>query len=111
MALPAVNITIEKGTDFENSFTINNPDGSVFNLSGYSAVAKIKKYPTSSVSTPFSVSIVSGSGNIRISMASSITSQLSEGRNYYDIVIVSTGYGTKTKVIEGSALVTPSVSV
>lgn len=43
-------------------------------------------------------------------MASTLTAQLSDGRNYYDIVIVS-GDGTKTKVIEGNAIVTPSISL
>lgn len=111
MALPAVNIVIEKGTDFESTYFISNPDGSVFNLTGYSAIAKIKKYPSSPTSVPFSVSLVASSGQVKISMASTTTALLSEGRHYYDIVVVSQGYATKTKVIEGNAIVSPSASV
>jgi len=110
MAVPAVNITIEKGVDFENSFTISNPDGSAFNLFGYTAVAKIKKFPSATISKSFSVSITPAIGKILISMGSSMTSELSEGRNYYDIIIISNGYNQKTRVIEGMALVSPTVS-
>lgn len=110
MAVPSVNITIEKGAYFENTFTINNADGTALNLIGYSAVAKVKKYPSSTTSQSFSVSIIASTGKIQISMTDTVTATLSEGRNYYDIVITSSG-GTKTRVIEGMALVTPSVSV
>lgn len=44
MAVPAVNISIEKGMYFENTFTISNPDETPLILIGYSAVAKIKKH-------------------------------------------------------------------
>ena len=45
MAVPAVNIEIEQGADFTSTFTITNSDGSVFNMSSASAVAKAKKHP------------------------------------------------------------------
>lgn len=110
MASPSVNITIEKGTYFENTFTINNSDGTPLNLTGYSAVAKIKKYPSSPTSHSFSVSITAATGKIQVSMADTTTAILTEGRNYYDVIITSGG-GTKSRVIEGMALVTPSISV
>lgn len=109
MAVPAVNIVIEKGADFNNTFTINDSDGSVFNLSGYTAVAKIRKYPGSPTSQSFNVGITSATGQINLSMGSSITSLLSDGRNYYDVLITS-DENIKTRVIEGTALVSPSVS-
>lgn len=110
MAVPSVNISIEKGVNFENTFTVNNSDNSPLSLVGYSAVAKVKKHPSSTSSYPFSISITAGLGQIQLSMGSTITAQLPEGRNYYDIVVTSNG-GTKTRVIEGMAIVTPSISV
>jgi hypothetical protein len=53
MAVPAVNITIEQGADFSSTFTITNANGSVYGLSGASAVAKIKKFPQSTTSYSF----------------------------------------------------------
>ena len=41
-----------------------------------------------------------------------VTSQLKEGRNYYDVVIVdNVNPDYKSKVIEGTAIVTPSISI
>lgn len=110
MAVPSVNITIEKGVNFENTFTVNNSDNTPLSLVGHSAVAKVKKHHSSTTSYPFTILITASLGKIQLSMGSTITSQLPEGRNYYDIVVTSND-GIKTRVIEGMALVTPSVSV
>ena len=42
-------------------------------------------------------------------MGVSTTALLASGRNYYDIIITS-GVGTVTKVYEGTAMVTATVS-
>lgn len=111
MAVPSVNIIIEKGADFYNTYFLTGPNNDPLNLGGYSAVAKIRKHSSSQTSYSFSTNIVSALGKIIIGMDSSVTSQLSEGRNYYDIFIINSLSGEKTKVIEGSALVNPSISV
>jgi len=104
-----VNLIIEKGTDFEESFDVTNPDGTVVPLTGFSAVSKIKKYPESSTSTSFSVGITSETGKIAISIANTVTAALSPGRYYYDVIIISPE-SKKTKIVEGMALVTSSPS-
>jgi len=108
-AVPAVNITIDSGTNFEATFTITSEIGSVIDLTGYTAVSKIRKYPTSTSYKNFVVGITSSTGRITLSMASTITTDLVEGRNYYDIVITSPN-NVVSKVIEGMALVSPTVS-
>jgi hypothetical protein len=110
MAVPAVNITIQKGTDFQNVYTISNPDGSPLDLTGYSGVAKIKKFPESTTSSSFTVGIVSTAGQVVLSMASTVTSQLGSGRHYYDILLTSPS-SKKDRTFEGMALVTSTVSV
>jgi len=111
MAVPAVNITIERGTDFESVFTVTNPDGSALNLNNFSSVSKIKKFPSSGTSTPFSVGIVTSRGQVILSMGSTVSSTLEDGRHYYDVVIINNSTGKKKKIIEGMAIVTPSASV
>lgn len=110
MAVPVVNIVIEKGTTFESTYVVKNPDGSVFSLVNQTATAKIKKHPSATSSSSFSTSITTGVGEIRISMASSITSNLSSGRNYYDVIITNNNNGKVTKVFEGTALVRDTLS-
>ena len=109
MAVPAVNITIQKGTDFENIYTISNPDGSPFDLTGYTGASKIKKFPESSTSSSFTVGIVTSAGQVVLSMAKTTTSQLSSGRHYYDILLTSPS-GKSDRTFEGMALVTQTVS-
>ena len=111
MAIPAVNLTIEKGTDFEAIFTVANSDGSVFSLSNYSATSKIRKHPTATSSKSFSTSITVATGEIRISMGSTVTADLSAGRNYYDVIITNTGSGKVQKVFEGTVIVSDMVSL
>jgi hypothetical protein len=110
MAVPAVNITIEQGTDFENVYTVTNPDGTPLDLTGYTSSAKIKKFPSSTTSSSFSVGIVTSAGQVVVSMAHTVTNALSPGRYYYDVIITSGSTGKISRIIEGMALITPSVS-
>jgi hypothetical protein len=110
MAVAAVNIVVEQGTDYDEVFTVNNPDGSPLDLTGYTGAAKIRKFPESAVSTPFTVGIVSAAGQVLVSLANTVTSNLKQGRYYYDVIVTSP-VGKKTKVVDGMVLVNPSETV
>lgn len=110
MTVPAVNITIEQGTDYREVFTVNNPDGSPLDLTGYTGIAKIRKFPESNTSTSFSVGIVSSAGQVVVSLANTTSQELKEGRYYYDVVIVSSS-NQKTKVVNGMVHVNATQSV
>ena len=111
MTVPVVNLRIDKGTNFEATFNVTNADGSAFNLTGYSATVKLNKHPTSSTSKSFNVTLTASTGEIKISMSSSTTSELSTGINIYDVVITETATSEISKVFEGNVTVYPSVSV
>jgi len=110
MAVPTVNLTIEKGTSFETTFNITNSDDSVFILSNFSASAKIRKHPTATTSKSFSTTITSAIGEIKISMGSTVTANLTSGRNYYDVVITHSQTNKVQKVFEGTVIVSDTVS-
>lgn len=109
MAVPAVNINIEKGSDFSSTFTIANADGSVYSLQGASSTSKIKKFPESTISYSFSTTITVATGKITLAMTDEVTSTITPGRYYYDILVTS-ATGIKTRVIEGMVLVTAGIS-
>jgi hypothetical protein len=111
MSVPAVNLTLDKGTDFEATFNITNADESTFPLSNYSAVAKIRKYPAAPSYKSFQTTITVATGEIRISMGATVTADLTAGRNYYDVIIVQAGTNRTQKVFEGSIIVNDTVSV
>ncbi len=112
-----VNLTISAGVDFTQEFTVNSPDQAPVNITGYKFFANIAKHPTAidaAVSTsgspvysyvPFSTSIVNGStGVYAISLSPAQTSNLSEGKYVYNIVLEDLN-GEKTSVVGGIAFV------
>jgi len=109
--VPVVNLAlaIERGTDFESKFIIKNSDGSLFALEGYTAIAKIRKHPTSQLYTSFVTAITTATSEIKIQMDARTTAQLISGRNFYDVVInLDTTY---IKVYSGSVIVTDTISL
>jgi hypothetical protein len=58
MSVYAANYTLDKGTDFETELNLTEDDGSSLNLVGYTAAAKIRKYPTSPKYKPFTVTFI-----------------------------------------------------
>ena len=102
---------MKRGTSFEATFNVSNADGSVFSLSNYIASAKIRKHPTAPISKTFSTAITVQTGEIKISMGSTVTADLTPGRNYYDVLITQAGSNKIQKVFEGTAIVSDTVSV
>ena len=104
------NIVIEKGTDFEATFNLFNPNQSASVLSGLTTTyATIRKYPDATSGEEFSKTITAGTGTIKLTLTATQTANLKAGRNYFDVVL--TINGRKTKVIKGTAIVEESASV
>lgn len=104
------NIVIEKGTDFDATFNLFDPDQSATVLSGLTTTyATIRKYPDATDGEEFSKNITAGTGTIKLSLTATQTARLKAGRNYFDVVLTISG--KKTKVIKGTAIVEESASV
>ena len=107
------NLTSYGGADFETTCNVTNNSNTAFNLSGYSGSAAISKSvavgATLGVTTSFSVGITSAlGGKIKISLGSTSTRNLDQGRYVYD-VIVSSGSSLYT-LVNGNVMVVPAVS-
>ena len=111
MSVPAVNIVIQKGTDFEAIYNVSNSDSSVYSLTNQTATAKIRKHPTATTSKSFTTAITISTGEIKVTMSAANTAQLISGRNYYDVILTHNSTGKITKIFEGTALVYDTVSV
>lgn len=112
MSAAVSNLLIYQGSDFILDFTIENDNGTTFDLTGYTVACKIKKHYTSSTSTTVSVSILNPptAGQIQLSLNNAITSTMKAGRYVYDVVITSLS-GTKTRVLEGTVSVLEGVTL
>jgi hypothetical protein len=113
MASPyVVNLSINSGTSFTQTFTLANENGSALNLTNYDVKSQLRKHPQSNSYVNFIATAVSppSGGVIKIELDPSSTTSLKSGRYMYDIIITNNGTGEKTKVIEGSALVSKSIT-
>jgi len=111
MSVFVANITIPIGADFEQSFFLENAtSNSPLNLTGYTGSSAMKKHPASmTTAANFEVSFPNlTNGQIKISLASSLTSALKPGRYCYDILL--NDGSKKTRAVEGSALVTGGIT-
>lgn len=105
MAVTSINLTIEKGTDFEATFIISAEDGSAINLISHSATAKMRKYPSSPISFDFNVILNIAESSIKIEMPRETTALLSTGRNYFDILLKYEIDNKISKVVAGTIIV------
>ena len=102
MAVFVSNLQIESGTEFEHLFAIgDNDNNTTLNLSGFSVNSQLRKWAGSNSYVAFASTISSATdGEIQISMASSITTDIRPGRYLYDVVLTD-NTGSKVKVVEG----------
>mgnify|MGYP001295485312 CR=1 FL=1 len=104
------NIFIDQGTDFTMTVDVQNALGNALDLTGYTIAAQIRKtYGSSNVTAVFTTSHNGAGGQVTMSLPDATTTSIDSGRYVYDLMITS-GAGEKTRVIEGQATVTPGVT-
>ena len=114
MAVFVSNIVIEQGFDFQTTFeledsTTNEP----LDLTGYTVTSQIRKVYTSTTAISLTTEITDAlTGELKVSLASTETSNIKVGRYVYDIKLVSPANPTSTisKAVEGSVLVRGGVT-
>ena len=110
MAAYVSNIIVDQGADFTQTFNLEGSNNAPLNLTGYSGASFMKKSTRSLTNTAtFTVSFPNRvAGQLRISLTPAITSGLKPGRYSYDILIDNGS--VKTRIVEGSAIVTAGVT-
>ena len=110
MSVYAKNLSINSNADFSEILELTQTGGAVVNLTGFTAYSHLRKETESTKYTGIGVSITDPlNGKVKISMASTITSTLKEGRYVWDLMLVRPN-NTKTIAVEGTALVTVGIS-
>jgi hypothetical protein len=104
-------ITIEQGANLTSTVTVSDTQGDSVNLSTYSASAQIRKsYYSSSANTLVATITGNANGQITLSMSAANTAALTPGRYVYDLIITNSVDNAVTRVVEGTAVVLPSVT-
>jgi len=107
------NLVINTGSTFTDSFTVKTTSGSAFNFDGWTGSSQMAKSVSIGSSmyaaATFNVGFTSAvEGKFNLSLGSTATRSLSEGRYVYD-VLVSSG-STVYRLASGNALVISGIS-
>ena len=108
-----VHLVINSGADFKANFNVNNVSNAPFDFTGWTGTSSMAKsvsigsssYPVATFNVGFTSA---SSGKFNLSLGSSITRGLTEGRYVYDI-LVSSG-STVYRIVNGNILVIPGIS-
>ena len=106
------NLTIDQGATFTSDVTVKDAQGNAFNLTGYTAVAKLAKgFASTKTRTNMTTSIATDAttGVVTLSLTATETAALDAERYVYDLEITSGA--AVTRVIEGIITVRPQVTV
>lgn len=106
------NLTIDQGATFSSDVTVKDAQGNAFNLTGYTAVAKLAKgFASTKTRTNMTTSIATDAttGVVTLSLTATETSALDAERYVYDLEITSGA--AVTRVIEGIITVRPQVTL
>lgn len=108
------NITIDQGTDWSLVLTLTNSDGTLVNLSGYTARMQIRRdYDSATVVMDLTTQngrIVLGgaAGTITMSLTAALTSTITRN-GVYDIELVSAG-GQVSRPLRGDVILRREVT-
>jgi len=109
------NLRVDQGATFSSDVTVTDTDNSAFDLTGYTASAKLSTgYASTRTRVNFTTSIASDptTGVITLSLTADQTNALEAPARYvYDVEILRTSDSTITRVIEGIITVSPSVTI
>ena len=107
------NLTLDQGATFSSDVTVKDANGNAFDLTGYTALARMAKGYSSTRTRTVITCTVNGdatTGIVTMSLTADQTTGL-EGRYVYDLEILQTSTSTITRVIEGIITVRPQVSI
>ena len=104
------NIYIDQGADFTTVISLTDSNNDALNLTGYSALAQIRKtYGSTTIAATFGTALTTTTGQLTLTLTDVITAAMTSGRYVYDVLLTD-GSGDKTRVLEGQAILTPGVS-
>ena len=109
----AQNIEIDQSSDYLKQFIAKDDTGTVINLTGSTITSQVRKsYGTTTIAAtfiPVIVSATAGTFTLALTDVQTAEGTLESGRHVYDVVVTDAG-GDITRIQEGIAVVSPSVT-
>ena len=105
------NLTIDQGTTYSVTITVNDDTGSARNLTGYTGRSQMRRSYYTSANTAFTVSVTNpANGEISITLTAAQTANVKAGRYVYDLELVNANSTTVERVVEGIVTIYPEVT-
>jgi hypothetical protein len=106
------NFIINQGSDFSQSLNIETTEDIPISLSGYGISSYIRKHSESkNIVAGFGISFSNPSaGKLTLSLGSTITTNIKEGRYVYDVVFKNNVTGKKSIIMEGMIFVRSGIT-
>jgi hypothetical protein len=101
------NILIEQGSTFFLSITASNHDGSLKDLSGYTAESCLRRSWFSTTAYPLSASVTGSTGNILLFLSATASAAIPAATYVWDVRVFAGA--TSQRIKQGNATVDPSV--
>lgn len=111
-----VSLVIQQGSDFSHTISLQNSDGSVFVLSGYSGKMQIREVVggitvLAELSTTNGRMLINGlAGQLTLSLTNAQTAAMTWRSGVYDLEITS-GSSVTTRIMEGRVTLSPEVTI
>ena len=102
------NLVVDQGANFIYNVYLIDEDGSVFNISNYTANAQLRKTYTSTSFVTVNTAVTGASGLITLVMNAATTANQSSTRYVYDLELTSNN--VVSRILEGYVTVNPGVT-
>ena len=110
----AQNIEIDQDSDYSKTFTAKDDTGTVIDLTTAPSTlaAQIRKSYATTTAVDFTATVTSSvtTGEFTLALTDVQTAAMERGRHVYDVVHTVTSTEIKTRIMEGIAVVSPSVT-
>lgn len=102
------NLSIDAGATFTVEFEYTNEDGTVFNLTGYTALLQVRDMPSSpTVKLQVTPTLTIQTGIISVTFTATQTAALTNSRYVYAIELTSGSF--VVRIVDGYLIMSPEV--
>jgi hypothetical protein len=104
-------LDIDQGSDFTSEITLQNDDGTPMILTGKTVYSQFRKSYGSTTGYTFTTAVTDAfNGKITLSFSGASSTAIKAGRYLYDVELLTSSTGQKTRVLEGIVTINPEIT-